>query len=161
MTKKIASTVLLTLAVAILLHGSARRAPAHDGCSNATLEGTYGVQFTGTLTAGPSAGPIAGISIITFDGNGQFTLLQTQRLLIAGIATTVKVPFTGTYSVNPDCTQSSVLTNTLTGAISTSEGVIVDHGRGFFALNTTAGAPAVTTAVGRKQFPGNSDSDQH
>jgi hypothetical protein len=135
----------------------ARRAPADNGCSNATLRGSYGVHATGTLTAGPSAGPLAVVAVITFDGNGQLTLLQTQRLLVAGVPTTLKVPFTGTYSVNADCTFSTEMTNTLNGTISTTEAVIVDHAREYFALNTTAGAPNVVSAVARKQFPGSDD----
>jgi len=49
------------------------------------------------------------------------------------------------------------MTNTLNGTISTTEAVIVDHAREFFALNTTAGAPIVVSAVARKQFPGESE----
>lgn len=162
MRKKIASTGPLALVIAmLLLLGTARRVPADNGCSNETLQGSYGVYFTGTLTAGPSAGPIAGIAVATYDGNGQVTLVQTQRLLVSGTPTTLHVPFTGTYTVNADCTTSGVLTNTLTGAIGTTEGVIVDHGRELYALNTTAGAPVVVSAISRKQFPRNSDTDKH
>jgi hypothetical protein len=160
MSRKIASMGLLTLVITMLMVlGGARRVPADNGCSNATLQGSYGVSATGTITAGPSAGPIAVVAVITYDGHGEFTLNQTQRLLVAGVATTLKVPFTGTYSVNADCTFSAVMTNALNGTISTSDGVIVDHGHGFFAVNTTAGAPNVISAMGRKQFPGNSGQE--
>jgi len=154
MRTRITSTGLLILAIVMLtVFGNARQAPADNGCSNATLRGSYGLEGTGTLTGGPFAGPIALVGVITFDGNGRFTQHQTQRLLVAGVPTTLKVPFIGTYTVNADCTFSLEQTNTLNGTIATVEAVIVDHGREYVGLNTTAGSPNVVSAVAHKQFP--------
>jgi hypothetical protein len=159
MKKKIASTTTLALSIAVLIAlGTARMAPAKSGCSNATLHGSYGIDATGTFTAGPNAGPAAFVGVLTFNGIGQLTLSLTQRLNSAtGPITLSKVPYIGDYSVNPDCTVEDVWHNLSNGTSSTHESIIVDNGRGFFILNTTTGAPNVVSGVGRKQFPGDSD----
>lgn len=86
-------------------------AKASSNCSLATLNGTYGFIGQGTILAQlpglpPPPFPTAGSGIATYDGNGNFSVKATQSLNGA-ISTGTG---TGTYTVNPDCTYSDVLT---------------------------------------------------
>jgi len=152
MKARLRSVILLILAVpALMVLGTPRSAPAKSGCSNATLTGDYGIRATGMVMSGPSAGPIGIVGVITFDGDGQFTASLTQRVNGAtGPTTLSKVPYAGTYTVSPDCTVEDVWHNLSNGTSSTHESAIVDHGRGFFTINTSAGPPIVTSEA-RKQ----------
>jgi len=158
MRVKIISVTLLTVGVSTLMVlGSPRNVRAKSGCSNATLQGSYGIHATGTALSGPSAGPIGIVGVITYDGQGQLSATLTQRVNGAGGPTTLSnVPYIGNYSVNPDCTVEDIWHNLSNGTSSVHESAIVDHGRGYFIINTTAG-PTVVTGEARKQFPGESD----
>ena len=98
------------------------------GCSNATLNGSYAMTFSGqilgtlsgtppTLTPFPSPTLINGVQILTFDGEG-----NTAHLAIAvrngvpstaglsGLVDEVFQPQSGTYLVNEDCTGTGTVT---------------------------------------------------
>jgi hypothetical protein len=65
--------------------GNGRTVRANGGCSNASLQGSYGIQATGGADIGPIAvGPpwpsIAFVGVLTFDGKGQFAGNLTLRL---------------------------------------------------------------------------------
>ena len=77
------------------------RVHAQEGCSVATLNGTYGFYRTGTVPAGP----LAAVGIATYDGKGNSTARQTTRrngVTTADLFTTPAAP--GTYEIDPDCT---------------------------------------------------------
>ncbi len=164
MNRRTVSMTLLAVSVVMLMvlvtFGHAR---ATNGCSNASLKGSYGIHLTGGADAGPIAvGPpwpsVAFVGVLTFDGEGQFVGNLTLRLNTpSGPITQTKVPYTGTYTVNPDCTAEDTLTNMLTGGSNTHELVLFDKGQGFYILVTTAGAPPIVSGEGRKQFPGSSN----
>src|SRR5258707_13148701 len=81
MRRIVTRVVLLASVVSLLLVGLAFRVPhrlvprvhAQEGCSVATLNGTYGFYRTGTVPAGP----LAAVGIATYDGNGNSTARQT------------------------------------------------------------------------------------
>ena len=165
MTKKIVLSILLALSIAgLLVLGNVATVRAKSGCSDATLQGSYGIRATGNILpipGGPPATPVAIVGVITFDGMGQLTAELTQRLIPAGATTPtslIKVPYIGNYSVNADCSVEDVWHNLSNGTSSIHESVIVDHGRGFFIINTTTG-PSVVSGEARKQFPGGADRD--
>jgi len=62
-------------AVSLFLVGmSAAPARAQSGpCSNATLNGEYGFTITGQILAGPAAGPLTGVAMTSFDGQGNLS----------------------------------------------------------------------------------------
>jgi hypothetical protein len=161
MKAKLVSMTLIAIAIAVaIVLATPRRAPAKNGCANASLQGSYGIHATGASTGGPNVGPVAIVGVITFDGMGQLTLTLTQRVNTAtGPITLANVPFVGTYMVKPDCTVEDVWHNLSNGTSSTHESIIVDNGRGLFILNTTMGGSSILSAVARKQFPGESDRD--
>jgi hypothetical protein len=40
-------------------------------CTNAILKGEYGFTITGQILAGPAAGPVAGVAMTFYDGQGK------------------------------------------------------------------------------------------
>jgi hypothetical protein len=112
-------------------------------CSVATLNGRYGLTFSGFGTNGAVPAPItafipaAGEGLVTFDGNGNLSASET--VSNGGLIFPVNVP--GTYTVNSDCT----------GSFTTSHAhlnlVIVRNGREILAVNTDPGRVVVDNFV--------------
>ena len=87
-------------AVAALAVGLAPLAKAEaKTCSNETIKGAFARRDTGFVTP-PNAAPVplAGLSVMTFDGDGRFTSSGFSNLT-PGQSTS-----TGSYAVKPDCT---------------------------------------------------------
>jgi len=114
-----------------------------EGCSAATLHGRYGLTFSGYGTNGAVPAPItafipvAGVGLVTFDGNGNLSAAETVSL--GGLIQPVNLP--GTYTVNSDCT------GTLTTANAHLNLVIVRNGREILAVNTDPGRVVVDNFV--------------
>jgi hypothetical protein len=130
-------------AFAMPAQGSSSDEANDQGCTNKSLQGTYGftaqgVTLKGSPVPAPLQGPFASSGSATFDGQGNFTLTATSSFngLVQG-PTTVK----GTYSVNKDCTYDSVAEN---GA--TFRSVIVNGGKEILILQTTPGVAIIGTA---------------
>src|ERR1700681_1412603 len=112
-------------AATVVLSASVLIADGHgDGqCSNATLHGSYGLHATGTVNG---VGDFAAVGRFAFDGKGNLT----GKLFVRVNGNNVEPPeFTGTYSVNPDCTVSD------SWGGSTHVSVIVNDGNEYFILN--------------------------
>jgi hypothetical protein len=113
-----------------------------QNCSLRSLNGCYGFTFSGTILG---LGPIAGIGVINYDGQGHAAITQTLNINgSGGIPTTV----TATYTVNSDCTGSEVVTQT-DGSLTHIDFVIVDHGKEILTLPTDPGS--VITGTAKKQ----------
>src|SRR5712692_6918179 len=69
----------------------------HAGCTNATLNGTYGFQRMGHTLQGE----LSAVGIVTFDGQGNGVAAQT--ISRSGIFNSVTNQL-GTYTINSDCT---------------------------------------------------------
>ena len=114
-----------------------------QACSAATLNGRYGLTFSGFTTNGAVPAPITafipiiGGGLVNFDGNGNLSASETVSL--GGLILPVNVP--GTYTVNSDCT----------GSFTTSRAhlnlVIVRNGREILAVNTDHGNTVLDTFV--------------
>ena len=91
--RKAAFRILFTFALAIGM-----QAQDKANCSNATLNGSYGLHATGTIVG---VGDFAAVGRFTFDGKGNLTGKLFVRVNGNNMAPPV---FTGTYSVSPDCT---------------------------------------------------------
>jgi hypothetical protein len=108
---------------------------AKEGCSLETLEGRYGLTFSGLTTRGAVPAPIdafipvIGGGLVTFDGEGHLSAAET--VSVGGQISPVNV--SGTYTVNPDCT----------GSFATSHAhlnlVIVRDGKEILAVNEDQG----------------------
>ena len=98
----------LTLA-AVLLAGSGALMAA-PGCSVKILQGDYGFTITGQILARPTAGPVAGVALTTFDGNGKLT--QVDHVVHNGVlppATDPWRPAAGSYTLDSNCTGTMTL----------------------------------------------------
>jgi hypothetical protein len=108
---------------------------ARRGCSLDTLEGRYGLTFSGFATRGavPAAitafSPVAGGGLVTFDGDGNLSASET--VSVGGQIVPVNVP--GTYTVNSDCTGTFATPNAHLNL------VILRNGREILAVNTDPG----------------------
>jgi hypothetical protein len=78
---------------------------AHAQCSNATLSGDYSFTIEGQILG---VGPVNGVAETHFDGAGSLT--QVDFVVHGGNVPPGWRPGTGTYSVDPDCTGSAVIT---------------------------------------------------
>src|SRR5678816_2616507 len=83
-----------------------------DGCSNATLTGSYGFKQDGfgkhgfgstrNSNSGGPAIPFATVGVVTFDGAGNASFTLTQVFNSEDGAPFEAIP--GTYTLNSDCT---------------------------------------------------------
>lgn len=85
-------------------------AHANGECSNATLSGKYDFTITGQILApAPAAGPVAGVALTEFFGDGGFR--QVDHVVHNGVVPIEAWrPGTGSYHVNGDCTGWMILT---------------------------------------------------
>ena len=152
MKRTIAPTTLVIVFATVFVLGILPTAQAgeHRGCSNASLQGSFGFTSTGTLLAlpPPLAGPFAEIGRQTFDGRGNTDATAT----LSANGNIVRVTVQGTYVVNPDCTGSMTLYISPFGTTANADFVIDDNGAELRAIVTGPGA--VETRVYRKQFSG-------
>lgn len=99
-------------------------------CSNATLKGNYGVQFTGSA---PGFGPFASVAIGSYDGEGNITGSGTANVN----GQTVTGSITGKYTVNPDCTATGTITYQNLNLTVGGFAVLVNHGKEAFFVGTS------------------------
>ena len=120
-----------------------------DGCSVATLRGSYGIQSTGSIVAFGPVGPVAEVGVIKFDGAGGVS--QTTTVSLNGMIVTNRSSISGSYEVSSDCTGDLSLVLPAPGGTitSTSHFVVVDHGKEVRLVNTGAGR--VIAGNARKQ----------
>jgi hypothetical protein len=130
-------------AVAVLALSISTSAKADNkGCSNAMLKGTFAHTASGFEIAPPAiAGPVAGVGIDTFDGNGGVTTTATISLN----GNIVPLTAEGTYQVNPDCSGTYIIPGT------TLFFVIADGGNEIHAICIDPGV--VLSHTFRRQFP--------
>ncbi len=110
---------------------------AQAACSEASLKGTYALSCTGT----DNGAPIAIVGLMTLDGKGQLSVTNTISLngtILQGVSAT------GTYTVNADCTGSTVIDESLHYNLAIS-----DNTREFYSIQTDPGT--VVTCRKKKQ----------
>ncbi|MFN2532924.1 MAG: hypothetical protein ABR555_16670 [Pyrinomonadaceae bacterium] len=71
-------------------------------CSEQSAKGTYGFALVGSFAA---IGPVATSGTTTFDGEGH----DSGKYTLTTFGATEEFTFTGTYTVNPDCTGTATL----------------------------------------------------
>lgn len=116
----------------------------NGGCSVASLKGPYAVARQGTLvTSVPALGlvapaPWAEVALVDIDGKGSFSGKATVNI---GGAVLSDVPFTGTYTVNSDCTGTNTVTAPSVGITIHQALVVIAGGQRF--IETEADSLAV------------------
>jgi len=115
---------------AVVLVGLFTTPVAGANCSQANLKGAYAVAGQGTLVASlpgiPAPAPWAESSLANFDGAGGFSGKGTVN--IGGAV--LNITFTGTYTVNSDCT-GDVTVNTNLGITVHHAIVVIGNGNRF------------------------------
>src|SRR5882672_3743525 len=107
-SKLAVGSVSLACAVVILFH-AVPRTKAARGFTNGSITGAYAYAADGCLESNPNPNPdfgpvasdyapVAVAGLITFDGKGQFHIVDTVNLQ----GNTFSRDFMGAYSVNPD-----------------------------------------------------------
>ena len=98
------------------------------------------------MAAPATAGPLAGVFLVMFDGNGAFTSAGFSSLN----GNVSESTGTGTYTVKPDCTGAYTSVSS-TGRTGTAFFVIADNGNEIHILPTNPGASII--CIARKVFP--------
>ena len=138
-------------AVAGLALGLAPSAKAEARtCSNATVKGAFARTDQGfVIPPNSSPLPLAGLSLMTFDGNGRW--MATGCGSLNGTHPPGAATSTGTYTVNADCTGHYEPDIAPPGRTGQAFFVIVDGGNGLqiFPLDQTS----TIICVARRIFP--------
>ena len=133
------------------------RAQDEPGCSSASVAGKWGFTTNGTVVG---IGPRASIGILTLDGVGN---LRNGKATASLNGSVTDETFSGTYSVNPDCTGKLAIQifdlsgNKLLSA--TLDLVFDENARHLRALFTSAVLPnntplgTVITVEAKRLFP--------
>lgn len=115
---------------------------AEKGCSNGSLQGSFGYTVTGYA---PGNVPFAAVGRILFNGSGQVT---TTRTLSNGGTIVRGDTGSGTYTLNADCTGTFTIVASGLGQLQVD--IVVDNeGDQFRGIVTNPGF--VLTLEGRKQ----------
>ena len=132
---------LVSLALGVFGSGHVGGVPsvqAQTACSAATLRGPYGGAASGSVAGAPLA--VAGLA--AFDGRGRVAGAVSES--VGGVVER-SVAFTGTYTVQPDCTGWMVLNGQHSGGRTDAHHfdlVVVDGAREIVFVSTDA-----TTAI--------------
>ena len=134
--------VVFVTVFAVLVVHPVRTVKAHHGCSEATLQGNYGVVGSGFIAFGGWT-PLNFSLLVNFDGNGHFRGSSLNFIEGGNTSSDVATSFTGgTYTVNSDCT-CTLTTPAIAGDILEFYGIVVDTGG-----DEVAGNVYDTTEVG-------------
>lgn len=155
MNRHMASRTLTVACVAAVALGIVSAAQAGtQKCSLASVAGTYGLTTTGSI---PGIGPVAAVGVVTVEKSGNISGSQTRSLNGAVGDET----FTGTATVNPDCTGTDVIQVFQDGVLvrtSTLNLVYDDNGRSARPIFTSivlpngAQLPSILTIDARRVF---------
>ena len=141
--------VLIALAASIGVSPVSHRAisgTAHAngrGCTVHSVVGTYGVSGGGTVGVG-TANPVQDteVGLLTADGNGNVSGSVT----FSANGTLLTATYTGTYTVNSDCTTSASITDSL-GENLHESGVALNGGAEIRFIGTDPGAEVSRDAI--------------
>ena len=135
------------LAATMLCGCASLQAQAAPGCSLASLSGNYGFTLTGQILAGPTAGPVAGVALTTYGGNGGLT--QVDHVVHNGqVPTEEWRSATGTYTLNSNCTGTMQLIFS-DGSPKLNLHIVVDQLLG--QIRTVVDGDVAITSIGSRQ----------
>jgi hypothetical protein len=142
------TVMAVALVIVLLALTGSHQASAQDdqSCSDASLQGAYGFQISGSV---PGMVAIGGVARLVFDGQGNFTQADDLQILVSGQAPVVILnrPGSGTYTIKSDCTGTETLN--AGGQVHHSKLVLVNHGKKIFDMSSDPGV--VITGVGERQ----------
>jgi hypothetical protein len=139
MSTKIRGGIGAALLAGLFVAGLPARGNAAEACSNATLRGSYAFRVDGLNVSNPylPLGPFAAVGKNTYDGNGH----MTGTIVISANGSVIPTTYTGTYTVNGDCTgfKSAALA---IGATVQFDFVVAGNAREIQMIVTRAGPPS-------------------
>jgi hypothetical protein len=144
--------------LAALMLGVLGTAFANDSasCNNKLIAGSYGFTVQGTKLGGTGpVGPQVGVAMAQFDGNGNFSQIDTVTIDGTVVADFTHTPATGTYTVNSDCTGTFTINFTDGRPPVVTSFIVVENGTEIDAVVTSAGGAQgilATSSVGKKRF---------
>ena len=109
---------------------------AKEGCNLRTVEGAWGSREMGVVIIDGNKQDLALVSRTVFDGRGHMSGVDTVSLNAQVVR---HETFSGTYTVNADCTSSfsgTVTSGPLAGLQFHEDCVGVNHGRQAFCIST-------------------------
>jgi hypothetical protein len=129
---------LITFTLGVVGLNEAAKAQENSfSCTEATLNGSYGLQVKGfRLPSCSSYIPFGATGLRNFDGNGNYT--RTGITNVEG--TFAQTNISGTYTVEPDCTiEINYTTTSADGTVreTVQSGVIVHRAREILTLQTS------------------------
>lgn len=137
-------TMMLLAATVLCGCASLQAAP---GCSLASLYGNYGFTITGQILAGPTAGPVAGVALTTYNGNGLLT--QVDHVVHNGqIPTDEWRSATGSYTLNANCAGTMQLVFS-DGSPNLNTHIVVDQWLG--EVRAVVDGNVAITSIGSRQ----------
>jgi hypothetical protein len=110
MTNQIGMLAMVAVAIANLTGCTGKTSSAQQTCSLGTLKGNYIFAYDGFNVMGPTMTdrlPFASAGHETYKGNGEVNGITTTS--VNGVVTTVA--YSGTYTVAPDCSGTTTLTD--------------------------------------------------
>jgi hypothetical protein len=148
----VAGLILLTLGAM----GSGFAQSDSNACNNKLIIGSYGFTVQGNKLGGQGpTGPMVGVAMTRFDGNGGLSQIDTVTVNGDVVADWTHARATGTYSVNPDCTGAFTI-NFADGRPPVAVNfVVVDNGTEIETVVISAGGTQgilATGSIGKRRF---------
>jgi len=144
MSTRIGRRIVVAAVAALLLSSLATQLSAQERCSAASLKGSYAFRVDGTNVSNPyvPAGPFSAVGRNTYDGLGHMTGV----ILVSSNGAMIPASYTGTYTLDADCTGSK--SAALNIGLTVDFYFVVDNNlRGIEMIATQAG-PANSLAGG-------------
>jgi len=108
----------------------AQQAGGGNGCSVASLNGSYGYYRSGQ---GSFGGPLAAVGVFLFDGAGNASAVQN---ISRDGALDLDSPFTATYTIASNCSGSAFSAD----GTEFARFVVIDDGKGFYLFSESEGS---------------------
>jgi hypothetical protein len=127
-------------------------------CNNRLIAGNYGFTIEGNKLGGLGpVGPMVGVAMTEFDGEGKLTQIDT--VVINGVVSAdfTHTPATGTYTVNSDCTGTFTINFTDGRPTVVVNFVVVEGGSEIDTVVISAGGHTgilATRSIGKRRLLG-------
>ena len=102
----LAIVVVFLTVFAVLVLRPVPKVKAHQGCSNRTLVGDYGLVGSGFALVSGSNRPASMVGLLHFDGEGNLAGSNVYTVNNGSVSGPDTVPAGATYNVNTDCTMT-------------------------------------------------------
>lgn len=156
MNQRVFARMFASVVLALAALGSGYAQSDSPACNNKLIQGNYGFTIQGTKLGGKGpTGQQVGVAMTQFDGNGNFTQIDTVTINGEVVADFTHTPATGIYTVNSNCTGTFTIDFTDGRPPVTASFVVVDNGSEIDTVVTSAGGNQgilATGSIGKRRF---------